>query len=181
MTRKKLIPTGAALLAALGIAAGGVAFAQNNSDESLQSVLAATPSAAEGVTAVEAQTGGKVVDAEMEDDAPDLIEFEDEMADGSEADVYWSVADATVVTEADLLARFVEATPGATDDIAAVEARTGGTVFEAETGDDASSVIEFEVRTSDGKTVEALYTVADGTVALEDADGDEGEDYDDDA
>ena len=42
MTRKTLMPTGAALLAALGLATGGAAFAQNNADESLQSLLIST-------------------------------------------------------------------------------------------------------------------------------------------
>lgn len=167
MTRKTLIPTGAALLAALGIAAGGVAFAQTDSANDLQSFLAATPSAAE------AKTGGTVVEAEMEDDAPGLIEFELEMADGSEANVYWSVADSTVVTEADLLTRFVEATPGAAEGLAAVEAQTGGTVVEAELEDDAPGVIAFEVRTPGGGKIEAIYTVADGSVAMDDADEDD--------
>ncbi len=173
MTRKTLIPTGAALLAALGIAAGGVAFAQTDSANDLQSFLAATPSAAEGLAAVEAKTGGTVVEAEMEDDAPGLIEFELEMADGSEANVYWSVADSTVVTEADLLTRFVEATPGAAEGLAAVEAQTGGTVVEAELEDDAPGVIAFEVRTPGGGKIEAIYTVADGSVAMDDADEDD--------
>lgn len=177
MIRKTLIPTGAALLAALGIAAGGVAFAQNDAAGDLKSFLEATPGAAEGLAAVESRTGGTVVEAALEDDAPGLIEYEVEMADGSEVDIYWSVADGTVVTEADLLTRFVEATPGAAEGLAAVEAQTGGTVFKAELEDDASGVIAFEVRTSGGDEVEALYTVADGTVALTDAD----EDGDDDA
>ena len=170
MNRKTLIPTGAALLAALGIAAGGVALAQDSSAENVQSFIEATPGAAEGLAAVEAQTGGTVVEAEMEDDAPGLIEFEVEMADGSEADVYWSVADGAVVTEADLLARFVEATPGAAEGLAAVEAQTGGTVVEAEMEEDAPGTIEFEVRAADGGEIEALYTVADGAVTIEDGD-----------
>ena len=168
MSRKTLISTGAALLATLGIAAGGIAFAQNQSDGDLQSFLAANPAAADGRTAIETQTGGTVTEAEMEDDAPGLIEFEVEMADGSEKDVYWSIADSAVVTEADLLARFVEATPGAADGIAAVEAQTGGTVTEAELEDDAPGVIEFEVEMADGEEVEATYTVADGTITLDD-------------
>ena len=169
MTRKTLIPTGAALLAALGIAAGGVAFAQSDAAGDLQSFLDATPGAAAGMTAVEAETGGAVVEAELEDDAPGLIEFEVEMADGSEADILWSVADGATLNEADLLARFVEATPGAAEGLAAVEAQTGGTVVEAELENDAPGVIEFEVRTPTGEEVEAIYTVADGTVAIDDA------------
>ena len=170
MNRKTIIPTGAALLAALGIAAGGVALAQDGSTGDVQSFLDATPGAAEGLAAVEAQTGGTVVEAEMEDDASGLIEFEVEMTDGKEADVYWSVADGAVVTKADLLARFIEATPGAADGLVAVEAQTGGTVVEAELEDDAPGMIEFEVLGADGKKIEALYTVADGAVTIEDGD-----------
>ena len=99
MKRTTLIPTGAALLAALGIAAGGVALAQGSDAADLAAFIDATPGAAEGLAAVEARTGGTVTEADLENDAPGLIEFEVQMPDGSEADALYAVDDGTITVE----------------------------------------------------------------------------------
>ena len=91
----------------LSVLAGSMAFAASNtgvkSDEELQKFLATNPKVAAVVADVETKTGGKVMDAEFDDEAQGnaIVEFEVQMTDGSEKDVLYTLADGSMTVETD--------------------------------------------------------------------------------
>ena len=91
----------------LSILAGSVAYAQSlegGADAAeLQAFLEANPAVVEAVTAVETETGGTVVEAEFDDETPgnSVVEFEIEMADGSEREVLYHLADGSMTGDVD--------------------------------------------------------------------------------
>lgn len=91
---------------------GSVAYAgshavttDTNSDAvELQQFVDSNPQLTQAIAALETQTGGKVTDAEFEDDMGDgttHVEFEVTLADGTEADYILNVADGTTSVEVD--------------------------------------------------------------------------------
>ena len=94
-------------LLGLSILAGSVAYAQSlegGADAAeLQAFLEANPAVVEAVTAVETETGGTVVEAEFDDETPgnSVVEFEIEMADGSEREVLYHLADGSMTGDVD--------------------------------------------------------------------------------
>ncbi|WP_336096683.1 PepSY domain-containing protein [Roseovarius sp. CH_XMU1461] len=92
-------------LLGLSILAGSLAYAQNlegGADAAeLQAFLEANPDVVEAVTAVEIETGGTVVEAEFDDETPgnSVVEFEIEMADGSEQEVLYHLADGSMTVD----------------------------------------------------------------------------------
>ncbi|WP_370212831.1 PepSY domain-containing protein [Roseovarius sp.] len=92
-------------LLGLSILAGSVAYAQSlegGADAAeLQAFLEANPAVVEAVTAVETETGGTVVEAEFDDETPgnSIVEFEIEMADGSEQEVLYNLADGSMTVD----------------------------------------------------------------------------------
>lgn len=107
MKRNKIALAATSGLVGLSILAGSVAIAQSNggmSEEAeLQKFLSANPAVAAVVADVESQTGGTVIEAEFDDETPDngVVEFEVEMADGTEQDVLFTLADGSMTVEAD--------------------------------------------------------------------------------
>ncbi len=105
MKRNKIAIAATSGLVGLSVLAGSMAFGQTTTGGSdaaeLQQFLTANPSAAAAVTAVETQTGGTVVGAEFDDDFADnsVVEFEVTMADGSEQDVLYTLADGTMTMD----------------------------------------------------------------------------------
>lgn len=85
--------------------AGSLAYAQNlegGADAAeLQAFLEANPAVVGAVTAVEIETGGTVVEAEFDDETSDnsVVEFEIEMADGSEREVLYHLADRSMTVD----------------------------------------------------------------------------------
>ena len=94
-------------LLGLSILAGSVAYAQSlegGADAAeLQAFLEANPAVVEAVTAVETETGGTVVEAEFDDETPgnSVVEFEIEMADGSEREGLYHLADGSMTGDVD--------------------------------------------------------------------------------
>lgn len=92
-------------LLGLSILAGSLAYAQNlegGADAAeLQAFLEANPAVVGAVTAVEIETGGTVVEAEFDDETPgnSVVEFEIEMADGSEREVLYHLADGSMTVD----------------------------------------------------------------------------------
>lgn len=92
-------------LLGLSILAGSLAYAQNleggGDAAELQAFLEANPAVVEAVTAVETETGGTVVEAEFDDETPgnSVVEFEIEMADGSEQEVLYNLADGSMTVD----------------------------------------------------------------------------------
>lgn len=92
-------------LLGLSILAGSVAHAQSleggGDAAELQAFLEANPAVVEAVTAVETETGGTVVEAEFDDETPghSVVEFEIEMADGSEQEVLYNLADGSMTVD----------------------------------------------------------------------------------
>ncbi|WP_424990581.1 PepSY domain-containing protein [Fluviibacterium sp. S390] len=107
MKRTKLARTATAGLLGLSVLAGSMAYASSGSDaksaEELKQFLTANPEVAAVLAEVESKTGGKVTEAEFDDDAPanSVVEFEILMADGTEQEVYYTLADGTMTVEAD--------------------------------------------------------------------------------
>jgi len=89
----------------LSILAGSVAYAQSleggGDAAELQAFLEANPAVVEAVTAVETETGGTVIEAEFDDETPgnSVVEFEIEMADGSEQEVLYHLADGSMTVD----------------------------------------------------------------------------------
>ncbi len=74
------------------------------------------------------------------------------------------------------LAQFVTDNPALASVIADLEAQSGGTVTEAEFEDDmgdGTTHVEFEVTMADGSDQDYIFTVADGSMALDADDHDE--------
>lgn len=103
MTRTKFAATTA--LVGLSALAASLAYASSDarSAEDLQSFLTANPEVAAVVADVEAETGGIITEAEFDDDSQGggIVEFEIEMADGSEQEVLYVLADGTMTVELD--------------------------------------------------------------------------------
>lgn len=105
MKRSTIAYAASSGLLGLSILAGSVAYAQSlegGGDEAeLQAFLAANPAVVEAVTAVETETGGTVVEAEFDDETPgnSVVEFEIEMADGSEQEVLYHLADGSMTVD----------------------------------------------------------------------------------
>ena len=84
------------------------------------------------------------------------------------------------------LQRFLTANPSLSAAVTSVQTQTGGQVVGAEFDDEAANnaVVEFDVKLADGSEQHVLYTVADGTMAVQaaeqgdgdhDGDGDQGD------
>ena len=107
MKRNKIALAATSGLVGLSVLAGSVAYAASNTDpksaEELQQFLSANPAVASVVADVETKTGGKVVEAEFDDETAGngVVEFEVMMADGSEQDVLYTLADASMTVEVD--------------------------------------------------------------------------------
>ena len=93
----------------IGIAAT-MALASGKTDdtslEKLRQFLAAHPQVARAVAEVEVRTGGKVTEAAFDDNGnpPDVVEFDVAMADGSEQEVLYKLAEAAMTVIADDIA-----------------------------------------------------------------------------
>ena len=107
MKRNKIALAATSGLLGLSIIAGSLAYASSGSDakdaEELAQFLSANPEVAAVVADVETQTGGTVVEAEFDDDTQGngIVEFEIMMADGSEQEVLFTVADGSMTVEVD--------------------------------------------------------------------------------
>jgi len=107
MKRNKIALAATSGLVGLSVLAGSMAYAAGNSDaksaEELQQFLGANPEVASVVADVETKTGGKVVEAEFDDETAGngVVEFEVMMADGSEQDVLYTLADGSMAVNPD--------------------------------------------------------------------------------
>lgn len=105
MKRSTIAYAASSGLLGLSILAGSVAYAQSlegGADAAeLQAFLEANPAVVEAVTAVETETGGTVVEAEFDDETPgnSVVEFEIEMADESEREVLYNLADGSMTVD----------------------------------------------------------------------------------
>ena len=106
MKRNKLVLAATSGLVGLSVLAGSMAYAASQSDgksaEELQQFLA-NPKVAAVVADVETKTGGKVMEAEFDDEAQGngVVEFEVVMADGSEQEVLYTLADNSMTVNAE--------------------------------------------------------------------------------
>ena len=146
-SKRAIIATTAAVVVALG--AGGAVWATAaNADPSVQGADRDRV----GNAAVQAVGGGTVLDVETSDDAGEAYEVEVRKADGTEVDVALD-KDLKVVTQhadtaADADDRVLTDAERASAEKAALSAVTGGTVLQAEAGDDGAAY-EVEVRGPD--------------------------------
>jgi|TARA_R100001143_G_scaffold20371_3_gene21884 hypothetical protein len=107
MKRNKLVLAATSGLVGLSVLAGSMAYAASQSDgksaEELQQFLTANPKVAAVVADVETKTGGKVMEAEFDDEAQGngVVEFEVVMADGSEQEVLYTLADNSMTVNAE--------------------------------------------------------------------------------
>ena len=94
-------------LVGLSVLAGSMAYAATGSDAKdaaeLQQFLNANPKVAAVVADVETKTGGKVVEAEFDDETQGngIVEFDIKMADGSGQDVHYTLADGSMTVDVD--------------------------------------------------------------------------------
>lgn len=106
MTRNRIALAATSALTAIGVFVGSLAYAQSDttSADELKAFLDTNPQVAAVVSDVEAQFGGKVVEAEFDDEQAGngVVEFELAMADGSEQEVYYTLADGTMVLDDDM-------------------------------------------------------------------------------
>lgn len=107
MKRNKIALAATSGLVGLSVLAGSLAYASTNSTakdaEELAQFLSANPNVAAVVADVETKTGGKVVEAEFDDETQGngVVEFEVMMADGSEQEVLYTLADGSMTVEVD--------------------------------------------------------------------------------
>ena len=107
MKRNKIALAATSGLVGLWVLAGSLAYASTGSDakdaEELAQFLSANPEVAAVVADVETQTGGKVVEAEFDDETQGngVVEFEVMMADGSEQDVLYTLAGGSMTVDVD--------------------------------------------------------------------------------
>jgi len=107
MKRNKIALAATSGLVGLSVLAGSMAFAATDmatkSAEELQVFLTANPNVAAVVADVETKTGGKVVEAEFDDETQGngIVEFEVMMADGTEQEMLYTLADGSMTVEAD--------------------------------------------------------------------------------
>lgn len=107
MKRTKIAGAATSGLVGLFVLTSSLAYAATGSDarsaQELQQFLTAHPEVAAVVADVETKTGGTVTEAEFDDDAPGngIVEFEVMMADGSEQEVLFTLADGSMAVEVD--------------------------------------------------------------------------------
>lgn len=107
MKRNKIALAATSGLVGLSVLAGSLAYASPGSDakdaEELAQFLSANPNVAAVVADVETKTGGKVVEAEFDDETQGngIVEFEIKMTDGSEQDVLYTLADGSMTVDVD--------------------------------------------------------------------------------
>lgn len=107
MKRNKIALAATSGLVGLSVLAGSLAYASTDSTakdaEELAQFLSANPNVAAVVADVETKTGGKVVEAEFDDETQGngVVEFEVMMADGSEQEVLYTLADGSMTVEVD--------------------------------------------------------------------------------
>lgn len=107
MKRNKIALAATSGLVGLSMLAGSLAYASTGSDaksaEELQQFLTANPEVAAVVADVETKTGGKVTEAEFDDETQGngIVEFEVMMADGSEQEVLYTLADGSMTVDVD--------------------------------------------------------------------------------
>jgi hypothetical protein len=107
MKHNKLAIAATSGIVGLSLAAGTMAFAAGTSDaksaEELKLFLDANPQVAAVVAHVETKTGGKVMEAEFDDDTAGngVVEFEVVMTDGSEQEVLYTLADGSMQVDID--------------------------------------------------------------------------------
>lgn len=107
MKRNKIALAATTGLVGLSVLAGSLAYAGTGSDakdaEELQQFLTANPDVAAVVKDVETKTGGKIVEAEFDEKTQGngVVEFEIMMADGSEQEVLYTLADGSMKTAVD--------------------------------------------------------------------------------
>jgi len=107
MKRNKIALAATSGLVGLSVLAGSMAYASTDSTakdaEELAQFLNANPNVAAVVADVETKTGGKVVEAEFDDETQGngIVEFEVMMADGTEQEMLYTLADGSMTVEAD--------------------------------------------------------------------------------
>ena len=107
MKRNKIALAATSGLVGLSVLAGSMAFASTGSDaksaEELQQFLNANPQVAAVVADVENKTGGKVTEAQFDDETKGngIVEFDVMMANGSEKNVSYSLADGSMAADVD--------------------------------------------------------------------------------
>ena len=107
MKRNKIALAATSGLVGLSVLAGSMAYAWSDSTakdaEELAQFLSANPAMAAVVADVETKAGGKVVEAEFDDETQGngIVEFEVMMADGTEQEMLYTLADGSMTVEAD--------------------------------------------------------------------------------
>ena len=105
MKRNKLALAATSGLVGLSVFAGSMAYAAENSDaksaEELQQFLTANPEVAAVVADVETKTGGKVMEAEFDDETQGngVVEFEVVLPDSSKQEVHYTLADGSMTVD----------------------------------------------------------------------------------
>ena len=105
MKRNKIALAATSGLAGLLVLTGSLAYAATDKGakdaEQLQQFLNANPEVAAVVADVESKTAGKVVEAEFDDETQGngVVEFEIMMADGSEQEVLYTLADGSMTVD----------------------------------------------------------------------------------
>ena len=107
MKRNKIALAATSGLVGLSVLAGSMAYASTDSTakdaEELAQFLSANPNVAAVVADVETKTGGKVVEAEFDDETQGngIVEFEVMMADGTEQGMLYTLADGSMTVDVD--------------------------------------------------------------------------------
>ena len=108
MKRNKIALAATSGLVGLSVLAGSLAYASTDSTakdaEELAQFLSANPNVAAVVADVEAKAGGKVVEAEFDDETQGngIVEFEVLMADGTEQQMLYTLADGSMTVDVDV-------------------------------------------------------------------------------
>ena len=107
MKRNKIALAATSGLVGLSVLAGSMAYASSDSTakdaEELAQFLSANPNVAAVVADVETKAGGKVVEAEFDDETQGngIVEFEVLMADGTEQQMLYTLADGSMTVDVD--------------------------------------------------------------------------------
>jgi len=108
MKRNKIALAATSGLVGLSVLAGSMAYASSDSTakdaEELAQFLSANPNVAAVVADVETKAGGKVVEAEFDDETQGngIVEFEVLMADGTEQQMLYTLADGSMTVDVDV-------------------------------------------------------------------------------
>ena len=108
MKRNKIALAATSGLVGLSVLAGSMAYASSDSTakdaEELAQFLSANPDVAAVVADVETKAGGKVVEAEFDDETQGngIVEFEVLMADGTEQQMLYTLADGSMTVDVDV-------------------------------------------------------------------------------